>query len=66
MSDALSLIHDGALAAGIGTVLYMATVTTATLAALLSPTPQRRRDARTVLTILLRNHRGDDQQGEGL
>ncbi|MBT8224751.1 MAG: hypothetical protein HKP61_09770 [Dactylosporangium sp.] len=57
MSTALALIHDGALAAGIGTVLYPVTVTTAALTALLAPTPQRRRDARTVLTILLRNHR---------
>ncbi|WP_433113679.1 hypothetical protein [Micromonospora sp. CA-246542] len=62
MSTALALIHDGALAAGIGTVLYTATVTTAALTALLAPTPQRRRDARTVLTILLRNRRTDDDR----
>lgn len=60
MSTALALIHDGALAAGIGTVLYTATVTAAALTALLAPTPQRRGDARTVLTILLRNHPVDD------
>ncbi|MFC4070613.1 hypothetical protein [Actinoplanes subglobosus] len=64
MSTALALIHDGALAAGFGTVLYTATVTTAALTALLAPTPQRRRDARTVLTILLRNHPGDSRQDE--
>ncbi|MET8003943.1 hypothetical protein [Nonomuraea glycinis] len=59
MSTAFALIHDGALAAGIGAVLYTATVTTAALTALLAPTPQRRRDARTVLTILLCNRRGN-------
>jgi hypothetical protein len=62
MSTALALIHDGALAAGIGTVLYSATVTTAALTALLAPTTRRRRDARTVLTILIRNRRGDGDQ----
>lgn len=55
MSTARALIHDGAFAAGVGTVLYAATVTTAALTALLAPAPQRRRDARTVLMILLRN-----------
>ena len=62
MSTTLALLHDGALAAGIGTVLYTATVTTAALTALLAPTAQRRRDARTVLTILLRNYWGDDDR----
>ena len=59
MSTALTLIHDGAPAVGIGTVLYTATVATAALTALLAPTPQRRRDARTVLAILVRNRCGD-------
>jgi hypothetical protein len=54
MSALPALIHDGALAAGIGTVLYTSTVTAAALTALLARTPQRRRDARAVLTILLR------------
>ncbi|GAA0918096.1 hypothetical protein [Virgisporangium aurantiacum] len=54
MSALSALIHDGALAAGIGTVLYTATVATAALTALLARTPRRRRDARAVLTILLR------------
>ncbi len=59
-----ALIHDGAFAAGIGTVLYAATVTTAAFTALLAPTAQRRRDARAVLTILVRNRRGyDDRPG---
>jgi hypothetical protein len=56
------MIHDGAIAAGIGPVLYTATVTTAALTALLAPTPKRRRDACTVLKILVRNRRGDDDQ----
>ncbi|CCH30187.1 hypothetical protein ABZ816_38065 [Actinosynnema sp. NPDC047251] len=62
MSTALALIHDGALAAGISTVLYTVTVTTATLTALFAPTPQQRCDARSVLTILLRNRMAEDQQ----
>ncbi|MFG1892171.1 hypothetical protein ACGFIR_30430 [Micromonospora sp. NPDC049051] len=35
-------------------MLYTATVTAAALTALLARSPQRRRDARAVLTILLR------------
>jgi hypothetical protein len=62
MSTTLALIHDGALAAGIGTVLYTATVTMAALTALLAPTAQRRRDARTVLTILVRNRQSNDDR----
>jgi hypothetical protein len=62
MSTALTLIHDAALTTGIGTVLYAATITTAALTALLAPTPTRRHDARTVLTILVRNRRGDDDR----
>ncbi|WIM99440.1 hypothetical protein ACTOB_003092 [Actinoplanes oblitus] len=60
MSAALALIHNGTLTAGIGTLLYTATVTIAALTALLAPTPRRRRDARTVLTILLRNSKSND------
>lgn len=62
MSTTLKLIHDGTLAAGLGTLLYTATVTTAALTALLAPTPQRRRDARIVLTILLRRKPANDDQ----
>ena len=62
MSNALAMIYDGAFVAGIGTVLYTATVTTAAFTAILAPTSQRRRDARTVLTILLRSRRGDDDR----
>lgn len=62
MSTTLALIHDGTLAAGLGTLLYTATVTTAALTALLAPTPQRRRDARTVLTILLRRKPTEDDR----
>jgi hypothetical protein len=54
MSTLPTLIHSGAIAAGIGSVLYTGTVTTAALTALLAPTSERRRDARAVLTILLR------------
>jgi hypothetical protein len=59
MPTMLALIHDGALAAGFGTLLYTATVTTAVLTALLAPTRQRRRDARAVLTVLLRCRQAD-------
>jgi hypothetical protein len=65
MSTVSALTHDGALAASIGTVLYTATVATAALTALLAPTAQRRRDACTVLTILVRNHWGDDGRPAG-
>jgi hypothetical protein len=56
-----TLIHNGTLTAGIGTVLYTATVITTVLTALLARTPQRRRDARTVLAILLRRRDDDDR-----
>jgi hypothetical protein len=62
MSTVLTLIHDGALVAGAGTALYTATITTAALTALLAPTPQRRRDARAVLTILLRRRHTDNDR----
>lgn len=62
MSTVFALIHDGALAVGIGAVLYTAPVTTAAFTALLAPTAQRRRDACTVLKILVRNRRGDDDR----
>ena len=62
MFTVLTLIHNGALVAGAGTLLYAITITTAAVTALLAPTAQRRRDARAVLTILLwRQHAGDDQ-----
>ncbi len=60
MSSLPALIHDGVLAAGAASALYTATVTTATLTALLARTPARRRDAQEVLRILLR--RRDRQQ----
>ncbi|MGI5211613.1 hypothetical protein [Plantactinospora sp. CA-290183] len=50
----LSAVHDGALAAGVASLLYAGTVTTAALTALLAPSPARRRAGREVLTILLR------------
>jgi len=62
MSTTLTLIHDGALAAGVSTMLYAATVTAAALTALLAPTAQRRRDARTVLAVLVRNRQRDDDR----
>jgi len=55
MSTLPSLLYDGALAAGAGALLYTATVTTAALVALLAPTPQRRRAAQAVLSLLLRH-----------
>ncbi|WP_199512163.1 hypothetical protein [Nucisporomicrobium flavum] len=62
MSTVLTLIHDGACVAGAGMTLYSATITVAALTALLAPTVQRRRDARAVLTILLRRqHTHEDR-----
>ncbi|WP_436532756.1 hypothetical protein [Actinoplanes sp. HUAS TT8] len=54
MSTALDMIQNGAFAAGAGAVLYSSTVTAAAITALVSRSADRRRDARTVLTILLR------------
>jgi len=54
MSSVLTMVHDGALTAGIASALYAATVTTAALTAFLARTPARRRDAQVVLKILLR------------
>jgi hypothetical protein len=63
MSTVLTLIHDGAYAVGAGTTLYTTTVTIAAMTALLAPTPQRRRDARAVLTILLRRRHAGRNEG---
>jgi hypothetical protein len=54
MSSLHTLVHDGALTAGIATLLYSGTVTSAALTALLAPSAARRRAARDVLTVLLR------------
>ena len=62
MSTVLTLIYNGALVAGAGTLLYPITITIAAVTALRAPTAQRRRDARAVLAILLRRqHAGDEQ-----
>lgn len=58
MSSLPTLIHGGALASGAAMLLYAGSITTATLIALLAPTPARRRAARDVLTILLRRRIG--------
>lgn len=57
MSNLPALLHDGALIAGMATLIYTGAVITAVLAALLAPTPARRRAAQEVLKILL-PHRG--------
>jgi hypothetical protein len=54
MSTLISLLHDGAAAAGTAGVIYVATVATAAFAALGARTPARRQGAREVLKILLR------------
>src|SRR3982750_107391 len=54
MPTITSLIHDGVLATTTVGGLYTATVTTATLTALLARNPKRRRDAQAVPKILLR------------
>ena len=55
-----TLLHDGALATGVASLLYTGTVSAAALTALLARTPARRRAAQDVLKILLR--RRDGQQ----
>ncbi|MBB2940503.1 hypothetical protein FB565_000207 [Actinoplanes lutulentus] len=62
MFTALALIHDGALATGIGSVVYSVTVATAAFTALLAPSEPRRRDPATVLRILLRSRRASEDQ----
>ena len=57
MPNLLDLLHNGALAAGAGALLYTATITTAAMVAILAPTQQRRRASRTVLAVLLRQPR---------
>jgi hypothetical protein len=54
MSALTHQIVGAAVCAGVVSLLYTATVTTTALTALLARTPDRRRDAREVLKILLR------------
>ncbi|ARF58870.1 hypothetical protein B1H19_35990 [Streptomyces gilvosporeus] len=49
----LSLIDDGALLAGATGVLFTASVATVAAASILARSPERRRDARETLKILL-------------
>ena len=53
----LSLIDDSALLAGATGVLFTASVATAAAASILARSPERRRDARETLKILLMKHR---------
>lgn len=53
MLELSQLAHHTALLAGVSTLLYALTVTLAALTAILARTPQRRRAARDVLTLLL-------------
>ncbi|MFI5619008.1 hypothetical protein [Streptomyces sp. NPDC051567] len=54
MSMLLSILHDGtALAAATG-LTYAGAVVTVAAASVLSRSPERRRDARATLTILMR------------
>ncbi len=53
MTNVPQLIHDGALAAGTVSLLYVGLVGAAVVTALLAPTAPRRRAAREVLAILL-------------
>ncbi|MFG1994136.1 hypothetical protein ACGFJ7_29605 [Actinoplanes sp. NPDC048988] len=57
MSTVLNVIHDGTLAVGVGTALYAVSVTAAAVTALTAPSRERRRDARAVLALLVRNRR---------
>ncbi|GIE92492.1 hypothetical protein SAMN06264365_14912 [Actinoplanes regularis] len=60
MHTLLTAFHDGALLTSVSALVYTATVTAAAVTALLARTPQRRRDSRAVLTILLRRRHADD------
>jgi hypothetical protein len=54
MINVPALVHDGAFTAGLASLLYLGTASTAALVAILAPSARRRRAARAVLTILLR------------
>jgi hypothetical protein len=58
MTDLSHLLGAPLLPAGIGAALYTGTVTTVALYAALARTPERRRDARETLKVLLRRRTG--------
>ena len=53
----LCLIHDDAVLAGATGALYTASVATVAAASILARSPERRRDARATLKILLMKRR---------
>ena len=53
MTALTHLFHATATDAGVAAVLYAATITVTAVTAIASPTPERRRDARETLKILL-------------
>lgn len=57
MQDLVELARDAAGLSAMSSLVYVCTITFTTLTATLSRDPQRRRDARHALKILL-NHRG--------
>jgi hypothetical protein len=53
----LPLLHDGAVLAGTTGVLYATSVASVAVASIIARKPERRRDARETLKILLRRRR---------
>jgi len=58
MSDLSHLLGAPLVPAGIGAAVYAGTVATIALTAALARTPERRRDARETLKVLLRRRTG--------
>ncbi|MDU9001653.1 hypothetical protein [Streptomyces mirabilis] len=54
MSEISQLLHYAAALSGCAGLLYTAVLFVVALVSVLAPTPERRKDARTTLTILVR------------
>ncbi|MEU6071386.1 hypothetical protein ABZ864_44860 [Streptomyces sp. NPDC047082] len=56
MSEIAQLLHCAAALSGCAGLLYAGVLFVVALVSVLAPTPERRKDARTTLTILVRRH----------
>ncbi|MFC4516324.1 MULTISPECIES: hypothetical protein [Streptomyces] len=54
MSEFSQLLHYAAALSGCASLLYVGVLFVVALVSVLAPTPERRKDARTTLTILTR------------
>jgi hypothetical protein len=59
MTTLTYLIHSATKGASIAGALYAGTVSIIVMTAIAAPTPERRRDARAVLKLILRSRRLD-------